>query len=100
MYFIRWTTSQGVSDEWIHFNLNLNFPMSTSLFVYKDAEETVIPADNKSAIKSAIVDLMITVSPIIQLQLSEAVSIIADHDFPQKWDTLIQVNMSKREVST
>ena len=42
-------------------------------------------------IKSVIVTLMITVPPALQLQLSEAVTLIADNDFPDKWTSLIQV---------
>lgn len=35
---------------------------------------------------------MITVPPAIQAQLGEAVSIIADSDFPERWDTLVDVS--------
>lgn len=34
---------------------------------------------------------MITVPPSLQVQLGEAISIIADSDFYVKWDTLVDV---------
>ncbi len=43
-------------------------------------------------IKNVIVTLMITVPTALQLQLSEAVTLIADNDFPDQWASLIQVS--------
>jgi exportin-2 (importin alpha re-exporter) len=34
---------------------------------------------------------MITMPPVLQVQLGEAISIIAESDFWQRWDTLIDV---------
>lgn len=34
---------------------------------------------------------MISVPPAIQAQLGEAISIIADSDFYQRWETLVDV---------
>jgi exportin-2 (importin alpha re-exporter) len=48
----------------------------------------ISPAD-RLAIKSHIVQLMCTVPHAIQLQCSEAVALIAAHDFPQAWDHLL-----------
>lgn len=42
-------------------------------------------------IKKEIIGLMIAVPPAIQYQLGEAVSVIADSDFWQRWDTLVDV---------
>jgi hypothetical protein len=42
-------------------------------------------------IKNGLVSLMISVPYSLQLQLSEAVTLIADNDFPAGWPTLIQV---------
>ncbi|KAF9919289.1 hypothetical protein BGZ65_012248, partial [Modicella reniformis] len=48
-----------------------------------------ISAADREAIKSKIVDLMTITEAKIQLQLSDAVTQIADSDFPQKWQGLI-----------
>jgi len=36
---------------------------------------------------------MISVPSNLQVQLSEAVTIIADSDFPEKWEDLIDVSL-------
>ncbi|CAM6129189.1 unnamed protein product [Calypogeia fissa] len=43
----------------------------------------------KEQIKSTIVRLMLSTPPKIQSQLSEALSIISNYDFPGKWQTLL-----------
>ncbi|KAG0135177.1 Cse1-domain-containing protein [Tuber indicum] len=47
------------------------------------------------AVKRDLVGLMITVPPALQVQLGEAISIIAESDFWQRWDTLIDDLVSK-----
>jgi hypothetical protein len=42
-------------------------------------------------IKKELVGLMISSPPTIQTQLGEAISIIADSDFWERWDTLTKV---------
>ena len=37
---------------------------------------------------------MISVSPQIQYQLGDAVGVIADSDFWERWDTLVDVRVS------
>jgi len=41
------------------------------------------------ALKQQIIGLLITVPPYLQIQLGEAVSIMADSDFPERWDNLV-----------
>ncbi|KAF9346193.1 importin-alpha export receptor, partial [Mortierella sp. NVP85] len=53
-----------------------------------DGGSNISPTD-RDAIKSKIVDLMTITEAKIQLQLSDAVTQIADSDFPQKWQGLI-----------
>ena len=48
-----------------------------------------------SAIKKEIIGLMISVPPNIQSQLGEAVSAIADSDFYERWDTLVDDLVSR-----
>ncbi|KAI8351996.1 importin-alpha re-exporter [Mortierella sp. GBAus27b] len=54
-----------------------------------------ISTADRDAIKSKIVDLMTITEAKIQLQLSDAVTQIADSDFPQKWQNLIPELVSK-----
>ncbi|RPB05841.1 Cse1-domain-containing protein [Choiromyces venosus 120613-1] len=56
---------------------------------YKMAETEVV------AVKRDLVGLMITVPPVLQVQLGEAISTIAESDFWQRWDTLIDDLVSK-----
>lgn len=48
-----------------------------------------LPQDEVVTIKQELVGLMISSPPSIQTQLGEAISIIADSDFWERWDTLI-----------
>ncbi|KAH6830093.1 cellular apoptosis susceptibility protein [Perilla frutescens var. hirtella] len=54
-----------------------------------DPDRVVVPESEKEQIKGLIVRLMVTASPKIQAQLSEALTIIGNHDFPRKWPTLL-----------
>ncbi|KAL3622256.1 hypothetical protein CASFOL_033667 [Castilleja foliolosa] len=54
-----------------------------------DPALTVVPDTEKEQIKGLIVSLMVTSSPKIQAQLSEALSIIGKHDFPKAWPSLL-----------
>lgn len=56
---------------------------------YKLAENEVV------AIKQELIGLMVTVSPIIQSQLGEAISAIAESDFWERWDTLVDDLVSR-----
>lgn len=51
-----------------------------------------------AAVKQEIVGLMITAPPALQVQLGEAISIIAESDFWERWDTLIDVDTSHTYV--
>lgn len=54
-----------------------------------DPDRVVVPDSEKEQIKGLIVMLMVTSSPKIQAQLSEALTIIGNHDFPRRWPTLL-----------
>ncbi|KAK2751797.1 importin-alpha export receptor [Onygenales sp. PD_40] len=56
---------------------------------YKLAQDEVV------TIKRELIALMISVPPGIQTQLGEAVSVIADSDFWERWDTLVDDLVSK-----
>jgi exportin-2 (importin alpha re-exporter) len=48
-----------------------------------------ISAGDRQSIKSTIPELMLTSPEQIQLQLSDAISIISKEDFPDKWPDLL-----------
>jgi exportin-2 (importin alpha re-exporter) len=54
----------------------------------------LIPGADVNAVKNEIVGLMITQPPSIQVQLGEAISIMADSDFPDRWQNLVDVDIS------
>lgn len=57
-----------------------------------------IPQDEVQTIKERLIGLMIASPANIQSQLGEAVSIIADSDFWERWDTLTQVAIFQCEL--
>ncbi|CAK7563752.1 MAG: importin-alpha export receptor [Sporothrix epigloea] len=54
-----------------------------------------LPQDEVTTIKQELVGLMISSPASIQTQLGEAISIIADSDFWERWDTLIDDLVSR-----
>jgi len=54
-----------------------------------DKPTFTIPDSDRTLIKDNLVTLMCTVPPQLQLQCSESISLIANHDFPSKWDNLL-----------
>lgn len=56
--------------------------------------DTIAPSD-RAAIKQEIVQLMITVPEKIQLQISDALTLIAAADFPDRWEGLLPVFIMK-----
>lgn len=59
---------------------------------YKLAESTV------TTIKQELIGLMISTPPSIQAQLGEAISLIADSDFWERWDTLVDVCLLRLDI--
>ncbi|KNE72634.1 hypothetical protein AMAG_16397 [Allomyces macrogynus ATCC 38327] len=59
-----------------------------------DEVNKIADAD-RATIKAAIVDVMIAAPPRLQLQISDAVTIMANADFPGNWPTLITDLVSK-----
>ncbi|KAK2739185.1 importin-alpha export receptor [Myotisia sp. PD_48] len=54
-----------------------------------------LPASDVATIKQQLISLMISMPPGIQSQLGEAVSVIADSDFWERWDTLVDDLVSR-----
>ncbi len=51
----------------------------------------MLPQNEVSAIKQELIGLMISVPSNIQYQLGDAIGVIANSDFWEKWDTLVDV---------
>lgn len=51
-----------------------------------------LPLEEVATIKRELITLMISMPPGIQAQLGDAVSVIADSDFWERWDTLVDVS--------
>ncbi|KAI9661949.1 MAG: importin-alpha export receptor [Bathelium mastoideum] len=63
---------------------------------WTDAEGAYkLPLDEVNLIKQQLIGLMITVPASIQAQLGDAVSVIADSDFWERWDTLVDDLVSR-----
>ncbi|KAJ1913960.1 importin-alpha export receptor [Mycoemilia scoparia] len=60
----------------------------------EDTEDRISKQDRDN-IKAEIINLLISLPPQLQLQISEAMSVIADNDFPGNWPNLIQELTSK-----
>ncbi|KAM7511883.1 hypothetical protein LguiB_010758 [Lonicera macranthoides] len=59
-----------------------------------------IPDPEKDQIKALIVSLMLSASPRIQSQLSEALALIGKHDFPTSWPALLPELCSNLDVAS
>ncbi|CEI96204.1 hypothetical protein RMCBS344292_10370 [Rhizopus microsporus] len=60
-----------------------------------DQAVDIIQETDRIAIKSQIVQLMITVPEKIQYQISDALTLIASSDFPNRWEGLLPELISK-----
>ncbi|KAI3681877.1 hypothetical protein L6452_36682 [Arctium lappa] len=58
-----------------------------------------IPDAEKEQIKTLIVPLMLSATPKIQAQLSEALAVIGNHDFPKLWPALLPELRSSLETA-
>nr|KYP54627.1 Exportin-2 [Cajanus cajan] len=53
------------------------------------SDDAPVPDPEKEQIKTLIVPLMLSATPKIQSQLSEALALIGHHDFPKSWPSLL-----------
>lgn len=53
-----------------------------------------MPESDRTALKSGIVPVMIQLSslPNLQVQVGEAIAVMAEHDFPLEWPNLVNVS--------
>ena len=57
-----------------------------------------LPQNEVVAIKQELIGLMVSVPPNIQYQLGDAIGVIADSDFWERWDTLVDVRRGDLEA--
>lgn len=57
------------------------------------SENVLIPVEDQVKVKELIMDVLVTSHFKIQLQLCEAVNLIAKSDFPAQWPNLIVVTI-------
>ncbi|KAJ9641927.1 importin-alpha export receptor [Coniosporium tulheliwenetii] len=100
-------TQPGFSISLLHIVANDSFPTTTRLasalffknFIRRNWTDEdgryKLPQNEVVAIKQELIGLMIAVPPAIQSQLGEAVSVIADSDFYERWDTLVDDLVSR-----
>lgn len=48
-----------------------------------------LPADDRNAVKSAIVKIMLSVPVVVRRQLSEVLAIVSEHEYPVTWPALV-----------
>ncbi|KAM0932662.1 putative importin-beta domain, exportin-2, armadillo-like helical, exportin-2, central [Dioscorea sansibarensis] len=66
-----------------------------------DTDHPMIPQPEKDQIKSLLLPLMLSSpSALVRSQLSESLSLIASHDFPQSWPSLLPDIVSTLRSST
>ena len=55
----------------------------------EDETGDTVPVATKAQVKDGLLSLFLAVPPRLQAQLSEAMSLIASHDFPDQWPNLL-----------
>ena len=85
---LRLLTQKGCAD-----NIKLGASIYFKNFVkkYWGRDEEIISIDDQNLIKQIIVRVMLDADKNTQRLVSDAISIIASHDFYTKWDTLLPV---------
>ena len=93
---------EGFGLTLLHVVSSTNLPISTRLagalffknFIKRkwidENGNHLLPPNDVMLIKKEIVPLMISLPGNLQVQIGEAISVIADSDFPQNWPTLLQ----------
>eukprot|EP01035_Chromulina_nebulosa_P020253 gene20253-26295_t len=79
--------SQDLNDKAVRLAAAVLFKNSIKRNWYNKEEETnFINENDKTLVKTHLIDLMCTAPSDIQRQLAEAVTIISKYDFPKKWN--------------
>eukprot|EP00897_Mesotaenium_endlicherianum_P004221 jgi/Mesen1/3827/ME000207S02837 len=91
-------TSQGV-DEQVRQAAAVNFKNHVK-YHWSPDEPDAPGAPVALQIKGHIVELMLSSSPRIQAQISEALAIVSSFDFPERWQTLLPELVSRLAASS
>ncbi|KAJ1977879.1 importin-alpha export receptor, partial [Dimargaris verticillata] len=75
-------------DQHVRFAASVLFKNLVKKY-WDEGDTAVLPENDRTTIKQRIVKLMISLPTKLQLQVSDALSIIADADFPDKWPYLL-----------
>ncbi|KAJ9088941.1 importin-alpha export receptor [Entomophthora muscae] len=86
-------------DPAIQLNGALYFKNAVYRRWHCEGENDLLAIEDRSMIKGRIIDLMVTSPENIQVQLVEAISLIAESDYPLKWETLIQELSAKMNAT-
>lgn len=98
---------EGFPLTLLHIVASTNLPISTRLagalffknFIKRkwvdENGNHMISSNDVELLKKEIIPLMISLPNNLQLQIGEAISVIADSDFPHKWPTLLDDLISK-----
>ena len=90
LYFKNLIKRNWVVSSYCPYQIHTFFHLT--VFLQDENGNHQLPPDQVSTIKRELVGLMTASSPSVQAQLGEAISAIADSDFFQQWDTLINVS--------
>ena len=63
----------------------------------ESAKERPMSQEDKDAVKASILNLMCAVPSDVQKQLSEALAIISQHDFPGAWGNIYKCRIDARQ---
>ncbi len=65
----------------------------------EDSEYVEISEAEKHEIRTHVVQIMMSAPPKVRVQVSEALTIISDTDFPERWPTLLPALVERMEVA-
>ncbi|QEU58779.1 Cse1 [Kluyveromyces lactis] len=100
-------SQEGFALNLLHTVASTNLPLSTRLagalffknFIKRrwidENGNYLISANDVELVKKEVIPLMIQLPGNLQVQIGEAISVIAESDFPQRWSTLMDDLISK-----
>ena len=68
-------------------------------WITEDGQNYLLPLEDIQKIKSEIIDVMIKLPNQLQIQIGEAITLIAESDFPQNWPDLIDILVQKLSLT-
>jgi len=68
-------------------------------WITEDGTNYLLPLEDVNKIKFEIIDVMISLPNQLQIQVGEAITLIAECDFPHNWPNLIDILVSKLSLT-